>query len=122
MNAFQVIGGEHFPEAIANACISEANLTPKDLVVLDAYFEQLYMLAARVHHQEIAAEFGIPLDVLLPYYYGKITNIPIGWDWLQNKLELLPPTDQRHVVITSVLATGKSPKCSISLLEIAGNA
>ena len=40
---FQAIGGESFADAIANVCTSTDSLSAKDLVVLDAYFDQHYL-------------------------------------------------------------------------------
>ena len=118
---FQAVGGESFADAIANVCTSTDSLSAKDLVVLDAYFDQHYFSAGRLNHLEQSGNFGIPLESLLPLYYRKITDIPMGWDWLQVKLETVPITDPRHKFITQVLEEGKAEKCRIPLLEFASD-
>lgn len=122
INSAHAVGGEYIADAIANACRSDADLSAKDIVVLGAYFEQLYVQAGRLHHLEASREFGIPVEVLLPFYYKKITDIPLGWDWLQNQFKSVPPTDRRYEFIESVLAEPKSEKCKIPLMEYANDA
>jgi hypothetical protein len=82
-----MVAGESLPETLARACFRPNELTEKDTVVLNAYFNNVWNPVTRLQYIE---EFGFdtPIETLIQAQAATITATQAGIEWY--KLQQFP--------------------------------
>ncbi|NKC00310.1 MAG: hypothetical protein GKR90_17740 [Pseudomonadales bacterium] len=109
----RAVGGEHYAESIAKACIDPSQLVPADYVVLNSYFEMIQAHTNLYRSTEAHGEYGIPWEAYARGNYSKIASSRHGRWWLIHNIQSrdqLSPTHRR--LIAAALKKGEQEDCS----------